>query len=91
MSATAIPDAKPEQRFSIEEIASDGKAVLQKGGSAVDEREMMRMGKKQELRVSKFAILSEMVALLKRSSVTSSLWELSALLRSFNLPGSVFY
>jgi hypothetical protein len=43
---------KPEQRISVEDVASEGKAVLQKGGSPNDEREMVRMGKKQELRVS---------------------------------------
>lgn len=47
-----MPDMKPEQRFSIEEEGGDGKAaVLQKGGTAADEREMIRMGKRQELRV----------------------------------------
>ena len=52
MSTAPMADIKPEQRFSVDEIANDGKAVLQKGGTPVDEREMVRMGKKQELRVS---------------------------------------
>lgn len=53
MSTTAMPDIKAEgYRLSVDDGPDDGgKAVLQKGGTAVDEREMMRMGKKQELRV----------------------------------------
>jgi hypothetical protein len=46
-----MADIKPEERFSIEDASHDGKAVLQKGGTVVDEREMTRMGKKQELQV----------------------------------------
>lgn len=51
MSATEMPEIKPGERFSSDEVEDDGKAVLQKGGSPTDEREMVRMGKKQELRV----------------------------------------
>ena len=46
-----MADIKPEEHFSVEDASHDGKVVLQKGGTAVDEREMTRMGKKQELRV----------------------------------------
>jgi hypothetical protein len=46
-----MADIKLEERISVEEVSHEGKAVLQKGGSAVDERDMIRMGKKQELRV----------------------------------------
>ena len=50
-SDSVMAEIKPEERFSIEDASHDGKVVLQKGGTAVDEREMTRMGKKQELRV----------------------------------------
>lgn len=43
---------KPGECISVEEISHEGKTVLQKGGSPTDERDMARMGKKQELRVS---------------------------------------
>lgn len=48
-----MPDAKPEGRMSIDDMGRDDSkaAVIQKGGTAIDEREMSRMGKKQELRV----------------------------------------
>lgn len=47
------PEVKAEERISTDDISRDeGKtAVVQKGGTLVDEREMTRMGKKQELRV----------------------------------------
>lgn len=48
--STALPEMKPEERFSIEELGHDGKMPT-KGGTAADEREMQRMGKAQELRV----------------------------------------
>ena len=70
MSFNAKPFIKPEERFSIEEGASDGKAVLQKGGSPADEREMSRMGKKQELRVSRR--VRQVESVLTSQSVTSS-------------------
>jgi hypothetical protein len=51
--ATNTEIAKPEERFSIEEVGSDGHAkASQKGATARDEAEMNRMGKAQELRVS---------------------------------------
>ena len=49
-----MADIKPGERFSIEDASHEEKTVLQKGSSAVDEREMTRMGKKQELRVRTF-------------------------------------
>ena len=52
MSHSGMADIKLEERMSIDDISDEGKTVLQKGGSAGDERDMMRMGKKQELRVS---------------------------------------
>ena len=51
MSHSEMADIKLEERISVEDVSDEGKAVLQKGGSAVDERDMVRMGKKQELRV----------------------------------------
>ena len=57
MSTFAMHDiGKREQRFSVEDDANEGKAVLQKGGSANDEREMVRMGKKQELKASPYCV-----------------------------------
>lgn len=53
MNTTALPDMKPEERFSIEELDHEGKAnATAKGGTPNDDREMHRMGKVQELRVS---------------------------------------
>lgn len=52
MASTAMPEMKPEERLSMEELGRDKSAAMQKGGTAVDDREMSRMGKKQELRVS---------------------------------------
>ena len=46
-----MSDIKPEARLSIEEAAQGEKDVFLKGGTAADDREMYRMGKKQELRV----------------------------------------
>lgn len=48
-----VPEVKPEERISMDDLGRDETkaAVIQKGGTAVDEREMIRMGKKQELRV----------------------------------------
>ena len=52
MSLNAMPaEMKPEQRLSVEEFSHEDKGVYQKGGTPTDEREMSRMGKKQELRV----------------------------------------
>lgn len=59
MSHSAMADIKLAERSSVEGIASDGKAVLQKGGTAADERDMSRMGKKQELRVSRASMFVE--------------------------------
>lgn len=49
------PETKPEERYSMDDIGRDEAktGVIQRGGTAVDEREMMRMGKKQELRVGR--------------------------------------
>ena len=58
MSLTEIPETKPGQRLSIENVDQEGKVVYQKGGSAADEREMSRMGKRQELRVFKVSSTS---------------------------------
>ena len=52
MASTEMPETKPEERISLDEMGHDKTAVMQKGGTVVDEREMSRMGKKQELRVS---------------------------------------
>lgn len=47
-------DLKPQDRFSVEELGYDGKSdELQKGNTFVDSKDMDRMGKKQELRVSR--------------------------------------
>ena len=71
MSSKVISEVRPEERFSVDE-ANDEKAVLQKGGTANDEREMTRMGKKQELRVS-YEQTRQSNAVLTMSSATSSL------------------
>ena len=65
MTFTAMPEMKPEERLSVEEMHEDtSKAnVQQKGGTRQDEREMVRMGKHQELRVSSRACLT-MICLL---------------------------
>lgn len=47
-------------------------AVLQKGGTVVDEREMSRMGKKQELKVCDAMISFRSVFADDRDSATSS-------------------
>ena len=52
MPFAAMSEIKREQRLPVEDVETENKAVLQKGGSLVDERDMTRMGKKQELRVS---------------------------------------
>ena len=52
MASTEMPETKPEERISLDEMGHDKTDVMQKGGTVVDEREMSRMGKKQELRVS---------------------------------------
>lgn len=53
MTTTALPDMKPEERLSIEEVDHhEGKGnATAKGGTPQDDREMHRMGKTQELRV----------------------------------------
>ena len=89
MSITAMPDTKPEERFSIDEIANDGKAVLQKGGSPNDESDMIRMGKKQELRVSPASNYYTDTKLNLYSATSNSLVS-SASLRFFNRPGNVY-
>lgn len=54
MTTTALPDMKPEDHFSIDEVAHEGKlTATAKGGTPDDDREMHRMGKAQELRVSR--------------------------------------
>lgn len=49
-----IPDAKPEDSYSIDSMHPEAEAVVaeKKGGTSIDGYEMGRMGKKQELRVS---------------------------------------
>lgn len=46
-----VPEIKPEDHRSVEEMQEDKTAVQMKGGTYEDEREMSRMGKTQELRV----------------------------------------
>ena len=46
-----MPEMKPEDRFSVEEVNEGKSAVRQKGSSDRDLWEMKRVGKKQELRV----------------------------------------
>lgn len=71
-TTTALPDVKPEERFSLEEIDHDGKAAVKaKGGTTADEREMQRMGKAQELRV-RLPYRCKVVAVLTARSATSS-------------------
>ncbi|KAK4975186.1 hypothetical protein LTR42_004396 [Elasticomyces elasticus] len=59
MSAKTMREmTRPDERMSMEEFGSDGKTdVAQKGGTASDEQEMRRMGKVQELRVSRSPLL----------------------------------
>lgn len=54
MSLTAMPEIKlmPTERVSMEEMHEEKTAVQLKGGTRDDSREMARMGKTQELRVS---------------------------------------
>lgn len=79
---------QPQVRFSIDDTASEGKAVRQKGGSANDEREMVRMGKKQELRVSPYQVWCRGGERLTFDSATSSSWVSSVLSQSFSRHGS---
>lgn len=54
MSKTAsvmAPEVIPLERMSLDDEHVDKSAVRVKGGTAQDEREMVRMGKSQELRV----------------------------------------
>ena len=46
-----MTDIKPEG-LSVDEFADEIKSVNQKGGTPADERDMSRLGKTQELRVS---------------------------------------
>ena len=79
---------KPEQRISVEDVASEGKAVLRKGGSSNDERDMIRMGKKQELRVSPHRAVLRIEVWLTFGSATSNSSESLVLLQSFSRRGS---
>ncbi|TKA22313.1 hypothetical protein B0A50_08038 [Salinomyces thailandicus] len=69
MNTTALPDMKPEERFSIEELDHEGKAnATAKGGTPNDDREMHRMGKVQELRRNfKFLGIVGFVSILQSS------------------------
>ncbi|KAK3724871.1 hypothetical protein LTR37_000919 [Vermiconidia calcicola] len=79
MSHTAMSDMKAE-RISVEVASDDGKAVIQKGGTRVDEHEMARMGKQQELRRNfKFVGIVSFVTILQ------STWECTILANWFGL------
>ena len=79
---------KPEQRISVEDVASEREAVLRKGGSSNDELDMIRMGKKQELRVSPHRAVLRSDVGLTFSRGTSNSSESSVLLQSFSRRGS---
>ncbi|KAI6974444.1 hypothetical protein KC355_g11495, partial [Hortaea werneckii] len=69
MTTTALPDMKPEDHFSIEEVGHEGKlTATAKGGTPNDDREMHRMGKAQELRRNfKFLGIVGFVSILQSS------------------------
>lgn len=66
-----MPGTKPADRISMDDVGNETKAAaVQKGGTAIDEREMVRMGKKQELRRNfKFVGIVSFVTILQ------STWE----------------
>ncbi|KAK5127065.1 hypothetical protein LTR85_008424 [Meristemomyces frigidus] len=77
--STALPEMKPEERFSMEELGHAGK-IPTKGGTAADEREMQRMGKAQELRRNfKFIGIVGFVTILQAT------WESTLLANYFGL------
>ncbi|RMZ03211.1 hypothetical protein D0860_06899 [Hortaea werneckii] len=69
MTTTALPDMKPEDHFSIDEVGHEGKlTATAKGGTPNDDREMHRMGKAQELRRNfKFLGIVGFVSILQSS------------------------
>ncbi|KAK5131888.1 hypothetical protein LTR08_000476 [Meristemomyces frigidus] len=78
--ATALPDMKPEERYSMEELGHDGKVAATKGGTATDEKEMHRLGKAQELRRNfKFVGIVGFVTILQAT------WESTLLANYFGL------
>lgn len=95
-----VPATKPEKRISMDDIGRDESkaAVMQKGGTAVDEREMIRMGKKQELRVCRhhagiFGCASadifkrnfKFVGIVSFVTILQSTWECTILANWFGL------
>lgn len=59
MSPTAVPEISPTDNVSVE-MQEMKTAVHLKGGTREDERDMVRMGKTQELRVRQSAIMEDL-------------------------------
>ncbi|KAK6426190.1 hypothetical protein LTR81_001442 [Elasticomyces elasticus] len=81
MSAKTMREmTRPDERMSMEEFGSDGKTdVAQKGGTASDEQEMLRMGKVQELRTDYRKRNFKFVGIVGFVTILQATWEATLL------------